>query len=42
MGTGQGGLGGAPGGTLVLGGAGGVGDPVVAEGEDTSLIRIRP
>jgi len=40
MGACQGGVGGAPGGTLVLGGAGGVGDPVVSEGEDTSLIRI--
>lgn len=41
MGTSQGGVGGAPGVTLVLGGAGGVGDPVVSEGEDTRLVRIR-
>jgi len=41
VGTSQGGVGGAPGVTLVLGGAGGVGDPVVPEGEDTRLAGVR-
>ena len=40
VGTGQGGVGGAPGRTLVLGGAGGVGDTVVPEWEDTRVARV--